>query len=170
MACELIPWQAYIAGAILEPVDFAALHDDVTCEEERKVLASRYHPTGGRRRLRKIGSFEPRTLDGRTLYFSETVDLLAIFGRPNVDLNISSPGVVDIRAYVPRKRRCLGRWAEDAVESAVAGTVLQTAMTITHQINLLSTQHEWGRRCADVAPMRAHREPYVWAKWDVRLD
>ena len=92
MACELIPWHSYITGAILEPVDFAALYDDITREDERKVLASHYHPTGGRRGLRKIGSFDPQTLDSRTLYFSETVNLLAIFGRPNVDLNISSPG------------------------------------------------------------------------------
>lgn len=92
MACELIPWQSYITGAILEPVNFAALYDEIARGDERKVLASRYHPTGGRRKLRKIEIFEPQTLDSRTLYFSETVNLLAIFGRPNVDLNISSPG------------------------------------------------------------------------------
>lgn len=79
------------------------------------------------------------------------------------------PGVIDIHAFRPRKRQCRGHWAENSVENVVASTVLQTSMTITHQINLLSTQYEWGRRAADFLPTRAHREPYVWATWNVRL-
>lgn len=93
MTCELIPWQSYIAGAVLEPVDCTPFFDEMTCDEERRRLNAFYRPTGGRRKLKKIATFDKMALDSRALYFSETVDLLAIFGRPNIDLNINCPGM-----------------------------------------------------------------------------
>lgn len=92
MACELVPWQSYVTGAILDPFSHTPDSDDVTCEDERSRLHAFYLPTGGRRRLRKMSTFNKTFLNRRIAYYCENVHLLAIFARPSVDLNISCPG------------------------------------------------------------------------------
>jgi len=92
MACELVPWQSYMAGAVLEPLEYIHKPGDLTYEEELNRLNTFYLPTGGRRRLRKISAFDKAFLDKRVLSYCQNVHLLAIFGRPNFDINISCPG------------------------------------------------------------------------------
>ena len=79
-------------------------------------------------------------------------------------------GLLDIRAYKNKsrdKRSRKNRWSEDRVTQTIANTVLQTAQTIFHQLNVASYQWQFGRRDTRFVPMMA-REPYVWAHWHVR--
>jgi hypothetical protein len=125
-------------------------------------------------------------LDARIMYYCQNVHLLAIFGRPNCDINISCPGehhlcriyhlshalesgVLDIYAYQPEKKHSSKRrLAEEYVAQTVADTVLQTSQTIFHQLNFSSYQWQFGRRDTRSMPMIL-REPYVWAQWHVSL-
>jgi len=186
MACELIPWQSYVSGAVLESVEFTPTPDDMTCEDERNRLSVFYLPTGGRRKLKKITTFDKIFLNRRIADYCQNVHLLAIFGRPNFDINISCPGyycssfghdfthitelgLLDIHAYKPKKKRSpKHRWAEDSVAQTIANTVLQTTQTIFHQLDVASYQWQFGRRDTRFLPM-VPREPYVWAQWHVSV-
>jgi hypothetical protein len=92
MACELVPWQSYMTGAVLEPLEYTPNPDETTYEDEHNRLSMFYLPTGGRRRLRKISTFNKMFLNKRIADYCQNVHLLAIFGRPNFDINISCPG------------------------------------------------------------------------------
>ena len=92
MTCELVPWQSYMAGAVLEPVQFTLNPDEMASKNERDRLNMSYLPSGGRRRLRKISTFDKIFLNKRVEEYCQNVHLLAIFGRPNFDINISCPG------------------------------------------------------------------------------
>jgi len=164
MACELVPWQSYVTGAILDPLNHTSDSDDIICEDERNRLHAFYLPTGGRRRLRKMSTFNKAFLNKRIAYYSENVHLLAIFARPSVDLNISCPGVLDINQFKTKKRRSKHSWHEDRVTHAVAQTALQTSQTIFQQLDITSYRWQWGRRDTRSLPMMP-REPYVWAQW-----
>jgi len=165
MACELVPWQSYMAGAVLEPLEYRPNPDEMTCDDERNRLNVFYLPTGGCRRLRRISTFDKRFLNKRIAEYCLNVHLLAIFGRPNFDINISCPGLLDIHAYKNKKKSSLkNRWAQDRVAESIANTVLQTSQTIFHQLNVASYQWQFGRRDTRYMPMMP-REPYVWAQW-----
>lgn len=185
MACELVPWQSYVTGAVLEPLEFTPNPEDMTCEDEHYRLSMFYRPTGGGRRLSKITTFDKVFLNQRIANYCQNVHLLAIFGRPNFDINISCPGeyilyfiytqltlrsgLLDIHAYKPKKKRSSNyRWAEDGVTQTIANTVLQTSQTIFHQLNVASFQWQFGRRDTRFLPM-VPREPYVWAQWHVSV-
>jgi hypothetical protein len=92
MACELVPWQSYMTGAVLEPLEYTPNPDETTYEDEHNRLSMFYLPTGGCRRLRKISTFNKMFLNKRIADYCQNVHLLAIFGRPNFDINISCPG------------------------------------------------------------------------------
>jgi hypothetical protein len=183
MACELVPWQPYMAGAVLEPLECTPDLDEMTYEDERNRLSVFYLPTGGSRRLRKISTFDKVFLNRRITDYCQNVHLLAIFGRPNLDINISCPGIaqpfysrlrltlhlglLDVHAYKTKKKRGpKHRWAEDKVAQVIANTVLQTSQTIFHQLNIASYQWQFGRRDTRFMSMMS-REPYVWAQWHV---
>lgn len=114
MACELIPWQSYVTGAVLEPLDNTAAHPDpLKCEEERHRLNVFYLPSGGHRRLRKMATFNKMFLNKRIVEYCENVHLLAIFGRPGVDINISCPGSCSI--MICARPRLI--WQQDSLMS-----------------------------------------------------
>jgi len=165
MACELVPWQSYMAGAVLEPLEYKPKPREVACEDERNRLNLFYLPTGGRRRLRKMSTFDKIFLNKRIAEYCQNVHLLAIFGRPNCDINISCPGILDIHEYKNKKKRSpKHRLVEDSVVEVIASTVLQTSQTIFHQLNVASYQWQFGRRDTHYLPMMP-REPYIWAQW-----
>lgn len=95
MVCdlELITFDAYMAGAVLDPLNVTkSTVDERTRQDERYRLSTHHVPTGGRRKLRKITLINKLNVNERVLQYYREAHLQAIMSCPGVDINLSCPG------------------------------------------------------------------------------
>ena len=104
MVCnlELITFDAYMAGAVLHPLNAAkSTVDERTRQDsdERYSLRTRHLPTGGQRKLRKITLINKLNINQCVLQYYRTTHLQAIISCPGVDINLSCPGMYLIHLH-----------------------------------------------------------------------
>lgn len=95
MVCdlELVTFDAYMAGAVLDPLKSSeSTVDERTRHDERYRLSTHHVPTGGRRRLRKMTLINKLNVNECVLQYYRQAHLQAIMSCPGVDINISCPG------------------------------------------------------------------------------